>query len=226
MNNMEFYDRLKTTPENAKKPIKGGRISGFTDINPQYRIMRLTELFGPCGIGWYYTIEHYWSVQAVDEILCFVEISLYIKVSGEWSKPISGTGGNTLLAKETKGLKANDEAFKMAVTDAISVACKQLGIGADVYWHRAESKYNKPEKQEQEEVPDPEEPPVEDQYPRSACSEDEYSRRRAIIKDLLLKHQKTGDDYIRDAKEAILELLTAQEFETLVRDLTNKWTEQ
>ena len=27
----------------------------------------------------------------------------------------------------------NDEAYKMALTDAISVACKQLGVGADVY---------------------------------------------------------------------------------------------
>jgi hypothetical protein len=31
----------------------------------------------------------------------------------------------------------------MATTDAISVACKQLGIGADVYWDKdGESKYS------------------------------------------------------------------------------------
>ena len=145
MSNMSIYDKLKVTPDNAKKTIKGGRISGFTDINPMYRIMRLTEMFGPCGIGWYYTVDRKWTEQAGEEILCFVDISLYIKVDGEWSKPIAGTGGNTLLAKETKGLRSSDECYKMATTDAISVACKQLGVGADVYWQGGESKYDIPE---------------------------------------------------------------------------------
>ena len=31
---------------------------------------------------------------------------------------------------------------KMALTDAISVACKSLGIGADVYWNKDNTKYN------------------------------------------------------------------------------------
>lgn len=30
----------------------------------------------------------------------------------------------------------------MALTDAISVACKALGIGADVYWDKDSTKYN------------------------------------------------------------------------------------
>lgn len=31
----------------------------------------------------------------------------------------------------------------MATTDAISVACKQLGFGADIYWGADRSKYDK-----------------------------------------------------------------------------------
>ena len=30
----------------------------------------------------------------------------------------------------------------MALTDAISVACKALGMGADVYWEKDTTKYN------------------------------------------------------------------------------------
>lgn len=145
MSNMTIYDAFKTTPNEAKKTIKGGRLSGFTDINPQYRIMRLTEQFGPCGIGWYYEVDRRWTEQAGNEVLCFVDISLYVKVDGEWSKPICGTGGNGLLVQESKGLRASDEGYKMATTDALSVACKQLGIGADVYWASGESKYSRPE---------------------------------------------------------------------------------
>jgi hypothetical protein len=67
-----------------------------------------------------------------------------VKVDGEWSKPIFGTGGNKLVEKENKGLHVSDECFKMATTDAISVACKQLGFGADIYWNDDTSKYEKP----------------------------------------------------------------------------------
>ena len=145
MSNMEIYDSFRVTPKEAQKEIAGGRLRGFTDINPMYRIQKLTEKFGPCGIGWYYEPVKKWIEQAGDEIMAFVDISLFIKVDGEWSKPIAGTGGSALYAMEKGGLKASDECFKMATTDAISVACKQLGIGADVYWKAGESKYSKQE---------------------------------------------------------------------------------
>ena len=50
MENMDIYDRVRTAPQDALKPITGGRLNGKTDINPMWRIKTLTELFGPCGI--------------------------------------------------------------------------------------------------------------------------------------------------------------------------------
>ena len=50
------------------------------------------------------------------------------------------------VAKERNGLYTSDECYKMALTDAISVACKALGFGADVYWQADRTKYtNKPQ---------------------------------------------------------------------------------
>ena len=51
------------------------------------------------------------------------------------------------VANETKGLYTSDEAYKMALTDALSVACKALGMGADVYWHGG-TKYTEPDRAE------------------------------------------------------------------------------
>ena len=45
------------------------------------------------------------------------------------------------MAKERSGLYTSDECFKMALTDAISVACKALGFAADIYWEADASKY-------------------------------------------------------------------------------------
>ncbi len=143
MENLDLYEKVRSVPDSAKKTIKGGRTSGMTDINPMWRIKILTEQFGPCGIGWYYIPTRKWLETSGNEIAAFVDIELYIKVDGEWSKPIPGNGGSMFASKEKSGIYVSDECYKMATTDAISVACKQLGIGADVYWDSDRTKYNK-----------------------------------------------------------------------------------
>lgn len=140
--NMQIYDAVKSVPAEARKQIAAGRLKGFTDINPMWRIRVLTEQFGACGFGWYYTIEREWlEPTQTGEVAAFVRINLYVKIDNEWSKPIVGVGGSAFVANEKNGARMSDEAFKMAQTDALSVACKNLGIGAEVYWAAGETKY-------------------------------------------------------------------------------------
>lgn len=142
MGNMTLYEKFRVVPEEAKKKITGGRLNGKTDINPMWRIKMLTEEFGPAGIGWYAPITEKWTeIGANGEITANIRINLFVKADGEWSKPIEGIGGSLLIAKESSGLKTDDDAFKKAYTDAISVACKALGIGADVYYEKDPTKY-------------------------------------------------------------------------------------
>lgn len=143
MGNLDLYDKVRTVPDTAKKEIQAGRLKGKTDINPMWRIKVLTEQFGPCGVGWYYEVTKQWMEQCEDQIAAFVNISLFVKYDGEWSKPIFGVGGSMFAERESKGIHVSDECFKMATTDAISVACKQLGIAADVYWEKDKTKYDK-----------------------------------------------------------------------------------
>lgn len=144
MDNMELYNLVREVPKNAQKTIKGGRLNGYTDINPMWRIQKLTETFGPCGIGWKYTIDREWTEAGANgEVAAFVDISLYYKWNGAWSDAVPGTGGSSLVAKETRGLYTSDECFKMALTDAISVAAKAIGMGADIYWAAGRTKYDK-----------------------------------------------------------------------------------
>ena len=145
MPNMDIYDKVKDCPKTALKEIAAGRLKGKSDINPMWRIKMLTELFGACGIGWYYEIDKQWlETGAGGEISAFCNISLYIRQGDEWSKPIQGTGGASYIAREKNGMYTSDECFKMALTDAISVACKALGFAADVYWAADKTKYDQP----------------------------------------------------------------------------------
>lgn len=142
MGNMDIYNAVRAVPDNAKKQITAGRLKGMTDINPMWRIKALTEQFGACGVGWRPVIrDKRFEAGANGEIAVFVDIDLYVKVGGEWSEAIPGTGGSTFVAKEKNGMYTSDECVKMAFTDAISVACKLLGFGADVYWDKDRTKY-------------------------------------------------------------------------------------
>ena len=142
----DIWNKLKCPPADALKKITGGRLSGMTDINPQWRLEVMTSIFGPCGIGWKYTIDRTWREDASEgQAFAFAAVSVYIKRGESWSDAIPGTGGSMLVEKERNGLHASDEGYKMAITDALSVALKALGVGADIYRGKWDgSKYEKP----------------------------------------------------------------------------------
>jgi hypothetical protein len=156
--NMKLYNQFRVCPKEAQKPISAGRLKGKTDINPMWRLKKLTEAFGPCGIGWTYRIVRTWiengaikrqfndSGQIIaenSEMTANVEIALRFKYDGAWSEEIPGIGGAMFCELESRGFNTEDEAYKKALTDAISVACKALGVAADIYYAKdPDSKYD------------------------------------------------------------------------------------
>lgn len=142
MSNLDLYEKVRKVPEEAQKKIEAGRLKGKTDINPMWRIKKLTEMFGVCGFGWYTKVTNKWVDEGANgERTVNVEIDLFVKMDGEWSMPIHGIGGSVLIAKESAGLRTDDDCYKKAYTDAISVACKALGFGGDIYWQNDPTKY-------------------------------------------------------------------------------------
>ena len=147
MDNLFIYNRYREVPKEAVKPFDNGKFKG-TDINTMWRIKCLTEQFGVVGFGWTIKVLRTWTeLGANEEIMAFAEVEMKVKVDGEWSEPFTATGGN-LMVRLVKGKNGNegyysnnDEAFKMAITDAFGVACKYLGIGADIYWANDRTKY-------------------------------------------------------------------------------------
>lgn len=133
--NLELWNSLKTVPESAQKVINAGRLQGFTEISPVWRMYAMTEKFGPVGVGWKYSIDKTWAEAGSDgQVVVFVQVSLqYATNAGGWSDPIPGIGGSMLVANEKKGPHTSDEAYKMSLTDALGSAMKAIGVGADIY---------------------------------------------------------------------------------------------
>ena len=147
------YIAVKSVPQSALKVIDFGKLKGKYDISPQWRWEILTETYGMCGIGWYFDIVETKEVlvEATGETMLYVKVNLYIKDGNEWSKPIPGYGGDFLIQKDKNGYHGNDEAFKMAVTDALGTAAKMIGVGADVYRGLQDTKINAAAEKEKKE---------------------------------------------------------------------------
>lgn len=169
MENLRIYDRVRQVPDNAKKTITGGRLNGMTDVAPMFRIKTMTDLFGPCGLGWGYTRPEFTIVDGAGGekmVQCYLEIWYKETDYDEEGKvtqvrqsdKVPGIGGSMLIANEKNGLRSDDEAYKKAMTDALSVACKALGVAADVYWDKDSTKYTQPEQQPAQQPKQPKQP--------------------------------------------------------------------
>lgn len=212
--NLTLYNAFRTVPAEAKKSIKAGRLKDMTDINHMWRIKVLTEQFGPAGIGWYPEITRTWLDGGEDgEVIANVEIALYIRYNGEWSKPIPGVGGAKLVSKEKGGYYNDDDAYKKAYTDAISVACKALGIAADVYWDKdPETKYAPRETDSATILPTPPvKPPMTYEVAKEIrLSDGKYAGKllTEVYKedyDFFKSLCDTGNDTIKEAVNAVVE---------------------
>jgi hypothetical protein len=126
----ELWDRLgKTDPAHTKSFQRAGGFKG-TAIKPMWSYRRMTEEYGPCGIGWGVGEPTFKIIEAGDEILVYCIASVW---HGSKENVVYGVGGDKAVAKFSSGIKTDDEALKKAFTDGVTNALKLIGVGADVH---------------------------------------------------------------------------------------------
>jgi len=148
-------DLKAVLPPSAYKAVPGSQ--GLTDIDPSYLTEKATEIFGPVGIGWFYTYDQKDLEIHINEktsskgreyteyevnLLRFQLLFRYCDESGALrvSDPIPTSGGNT---NEVRGY-----AVRGALTNALGAAfaklCWQLPIYQGIVDHTNAGKYYKP----------------------------------------------------------------------------------
>lgn len=136
--NLRIWNALgKTDPTHTKPFSRAGGFKG-TAIKPIWTAMRMTEYFGPCGIGWGMGEPTFQTLPVGEEVLVYCTVGLwYIENTGGMAAKtaqVYGVGGDKCATKRNDGkLFVDDEAFKKAFTDAIGNAMKQIGVAADVH---------------------------------------------------------------------------------------------
>lgn len=134
--NMRIWTKVcKTDPRFTRPFIRNGKT--FHDVNPQYRLQVLTELFGPAGMEWGWTISERW-IDTWGSVQCaYVRLAIwYVDENGTRCETPEQIGG-TIVGENP------DEIWKMSITDAVGKCCAMLGISADVYLGVFDSKYRR-----------------------------------------------------------------------------------
>ena len=128
--NMDLWNKVRRVPpEHLKAFTRGGGFKG-TAIKPMWAIETMTEQFGPIGNGWGMDKPEFQLVSAGNEILVYCTVAVWVGAEGD---RFYGVGGDKVLVQFSSGLKADDEAFKKAYTDALGNALKFIGVAADIH---------------------------------------------------------------------------------------------
>lgn len=127
----QVWDALaKTDPAHTKAFKRAGGFSG-TALKPIWVIRKLTEQFGACGEGWGMDAPQFTTEAAPNgELLVYCTLRCW---HGAPENSLFGVGGDYVIRETKHGLKADDEAFKKAYTDALMNAFKHVGAGADIH---------------------------------------------------------------------------------------------
>lgn len=170
--NTKIWDALaKTNPEHTKGFKRAGGFSG-TAVKPIYCDQRMTEQFGPCGLGWGIEKPEFQLVSAGNEILVYCTVAVW---HGNKDCLVYGVGGDKVMSAGSNGARTSDEAFKMAFTDAIGNAMKHLGMSADIHMGMFDDQKYVRELKEEFSQPAKPEQPKPDQKPKTFWEFDSYA---------------------------------------------------
>lgn len=126
--NMRIWRQVEVSDPKYLKKVSFGRT--FTAIDPQYQVMKATEIFGPVGEGWGWEscME---TVEAGGQVAILAHVSIWHGSRENKFGPF--TGCRTFFKEGKKGFSFAEDAPKMAITDGLTKGLSHLGFNADVF---------------------------------------------------------------------------------------------
>lgn len=142
MDNKALWDRVCITDPAAVKPITGKQYSGNSP-KPYWIVERLTDEFGPCGIGWGVKVmnERMERLSETDTLhVALVQFWFMLEGQRGEIEQMGQTKATYLTSKDK--LMVDEDAPKKSVTDALVKCASYLGFAGDIFSGRwDDSKY-------------------------------------------------------------------------------------
>ncbi|MFW3895325.1 hypothetical protein [Pseudomonas bharatica] len=146
--NMRIWDQVDTTDPSATKNFTG--MGGFkgTAIKPTYLMRKATEVFGPCGEGWGWTVledrfddgapiqaptKEWPEAPLITAKLHTVKIQLWYLGKDGQRCTVEHYGHTPFVHLQQGKIITDWEAAKKSLTDAIGKCLQPLGFAADIH---------------------------------------------------------------------------------------------
>ena len=142
MEKLNLWNTVERTPPDQTKKITGKSYQGNSP-KPHYLVWKATETFGPCGIGWGFTIEDERIEEgAGGEKMHIARVRVWYEWEGKRGE-VEHIGGTQFSGTRSSGKHFTDEdAPKKSITDALVKALSMIGFAGDIFMGRYDdSKY-------------------------------------------------------------------------------------
>lgn len=126
MSNLDLWNKLCTTPPEVTSPYTSVNGVELTAVDPIYRAKKMTEVFGPAGMGWGWEVVREWDMECGGYRYVYAKVQVWYLDSDSTLRYVGPQIGGSPCTDPA-------EAFKSAVTDGIGKCLSMLGLAADVY---------------------------------------------------------------------------------------------
>lgn len=144
--NLAIWDQIVETPTQFVKPYKGMGGAQLKSVNAEYRWKRMTELFGPIGVGWGFEVRHREIIEGgpltrgkgeQETIVATAQVhTVRVRVWYIWNgerREVDGVGHTPFVFANQYGVQTDWDYEKKSITDALSNAMRYLGLAGDVF---------------------------------------------------------------------------------------------
>lgn len=139
--NLTLWNSVEKTDPTHVKAITGKKYKGNSP-KPHYLIHKATKVFGPCGIGWGFTVLSERIEQGIPgESIHIAHVRVWYIWEGKTGH-VEHFGGTPFTGKYASGPFTDEDAPKKSVTDALVKALSCIGFAGDIFLGRwDDSKY-------------------------------------------------------------------------------------
>jgi hypothetical protein len=150
-----LWKRVCVTDPKAVKAITGKQYQGNSP-KPYWIVERLTEEFGPCGLGWGFSIVNERMERLTEtEILHVAVVRFWYELDGKRGELEQIGQTKAVYAKRDGSLLVDEDAPKKSVTDALVKCASYIGFAGDIFAGRwDDSKYVAWARKQYEEEPE------------------------------------------------------------------------
>jgi hypothetical protein len=228
--NMRIWRKVeKTAPSSTKRAKVGGQ--EITSLNGTAMIMTATEVFGPAGLGFGWTVLEERFDKGVDiyggdggkallaiELQHTVKIRFWFELDGKRGE-FEQYGCTPYLYKSKYGTTTDGEAPKKSLTDAIKKSLSMLGFSADVFMGLFDDAEYVDQRKDEE--------LIEQAEDKQAEEDRQKQERLDYIKSVIESMQSAQSaNELKKFHDVAVRRLGARRDDTGVKRIVREWTEQ